>query len=73
MNLTVTELGNDSSTFCYVWHEGEGGKGVTEVGSCILQYLEKIANKINHEDLEVVLYSDNCGGQQKKQVFVSDF
>lgn len=66
MNLTVTELGNDS-TCCYIWHEGAGGKGATEVGTCILKYLEDKSIKLDNEELEIVLYSDNCGAQQKNR------
>lgn len=66
INLTITEIGNDA-TWCYVWHEGEGGKGATEVGSCLLKYLEERCNERNSEDLEIVLYSDNCGAQQKNR------
>ncbi|CAG9767658.1 unnamed protein product [Ceutorhynchus assimilis] len=70
MNLSVTEIGNDA-TWCYVWHEGEGGKGATEVGSCILKYLEEKASKCDSEELEIVLYSDNCGAQQKNRYLIA--
>lgn len=53
MNLTVTGLAQDD-TLCFVWHEGEGGKGVTEVGSCILIYLEQMAEKCRSDDLEAI-------------------
>ncbi|KAJ8915389.1 hypothetical protein NQ315_008276 [Exocentrus adspersus] len=70
MNFTITEIGTNV-TNCYVWHEGEGGKGATEVGSCLLRYLEEKANQVNNEDLEFVLYSDNCGAQQKNRYVIA--
>ena len=50
---------------CYFWHEGEGNRGAIEIGTCIYKYLEQISEKRNDKDLDVVLYSDNCCGQQK--------
>lgn len=70
MNFTVTELKSDE-TFCYVWHEGEGGKGATEVGSCLYKYLEEQSLKRDNENLEFILYSDNCGAQQKNRLKIN--
>ncbi|CAH1110705.1 unnamed protein product [Psylliodes chrysocephalus] len=70
MNLTVTGLAEDE-TLCFVWHEGEGGKGVTEVGTCILFYLEYKAEKCQSDDLEITLYSDNCAAQQKNRFLIA--
>lgn len=38
LNFTITELGTKNTT-CFVWHEGEGARGVNEIGSCVLMYL----------------------------------
>lgn len=62
--LQITEIGNDKS-YCYFWHEGLGHRGVTEIGSCLLLYLQQLANLKPGTD--IVLYSDNCGGQQKNR------
>lgn len=66
MNLTISDIGQDE-TLCYVWHEGDGGKGSTEVCTCILLYLEYKSATTNSDDLEITLYSDNCGAQQKNR------
>ncbi|CAG9831979.1 unnamed protein product [Diabrotica balteata] len=64
-NFTISEIGNDK-TSCYFWHEGLGHRGAVEIGSCVLSFLEEIAN--THPQSDIILYSDNCGGQQKKQI-----
>lgn len=66
MNLTVTEIESEDAC-CYVWHEGEGGKGAIEVTSCIFKYLEEKSKAVNNEDLEITFYSDNCGAQNKNK------
>lgn len=45
MNLTLTDIENDE-TKCYVWHEGEGGKGTIEIETCILRYVSKTPRQI---------------------------
>ncbi|KAJ8964508.1 hypothetical protein NQ314_004796 [Rhamnusium bicolor] len=70
MNLTVSSLGEDE-TWCFVWHEGDGGKGATEIGSCILFYLQYKAETCDSDDLEITLYSDNCGAQQKNRFLIA--
>ncbi|CAH4033578.1 unnamed protein product [Pieris brassicae] len=70
-NLTITKLGKNSSD-CFVWHEGEGGRGLNEIGSCVLMYL----NRLNDEaagDFDVVFYSDNCCGQQKNKYMLATY
>lgn len=69
-NLSVTELVTGSST-CFVWHEGQGQRGVTEIGSCILKYLEKKSQLVDSNDLKMVFYSDNCCGQQKNKYMIA--
>ncbi|XP_050519034.1 uncharacterized protein LOC126893129 [Diabrotica virgifera virgifera] len=66
-NLTVTELQSDNVQCFFFWHEGEGARGAIEIGSCILKYLEEKANATNNNNLEIILYSDNCCGQQKNK------
>jgi len=60
----VSEIGKDKS-YCFFWHEGIGNRGVIEIGSCVLQYLEELAS--HFPGANVVFYSDNCGGQQKNK------
>lgn len=52
------------NTICFVWYEGEGARGVNELGSCVFMYLKKLHDKAD-EAFDVVFYSDNCCGQQK--------
>lgn len=63
-NLTVSDLKLDD-VHCYFWYEAEGNRGAIEIGTCVFKYLEMIADKKNSEDLDIVLFSDNCCGQQK--------
>lgn len=59
------------SVYCYAWHEAEGNRGANELGSCVFKYLENRSKEIDDPDLEFVLYSDNCGGQQKNKFMLS--
>ncbi|CAH2094194.1 unnamed protein product [Euphydryas editha] len=69
LNFTITQLGSKATT-CFVWHEGEGARGVNEIGSCVLFYLEELNTKAT-EQFDVVFYSDNCCGQQKNKFMVA--
>ncbi|XP_028167675.1 uncharacterized protein LOC114358018 [Ostrinia furnacalis] len=54
--------GSDNIGHCYVWVEGEAGRGSQEVGSCISKYIKhKLDPKVEH----LVLWSDCCGGQNR--------
>lgn len=63
-NLSVYSLGTKSGT-CILWDETEGKRGANEIGSCILLYLQSLPISIT----KVILYSDNCGGQNKNRYF----
>lgn len=69
LNFTITELGKNN-TNCFVWHEGEGARGVNEIGSCVLMYLESLNEKASN-DFDIVFYSDNCCGQQKNKFMLA--
>ncbi|CAG9771463.1 unnamed protein product [Ceutorhynchus assimilis] len=69
-NFTITEIANDR-TKSFFWHEGLGNRGAIEIGSCVLIYLEELS-KIR-PGLDVVFYSDNCGGQQKNRQVIAIF
>ena len=69
LNFTVTELGTNN-TNCFVWHEGEGARGVNEIGSCVLMYLKSLNEKASC-DFDIVFYSDNCCGQQKNNFMLA--
>lgn len=69
LNFTITELGTKNTT-CFVWHEGEGGRGANEIGSCVFMYLKSLHDKAT-EDFDIVFYSDNCCGQQKNKFMLA--
>lgn len=57
-NLTVYEL-DTRDAHCFMWHEGEGGRGSSEISTCVYNYLHSLSPEVNH----VIMYSDTCGGQ----------
>ncbi|KAJ8930464.1 hypothetical protein NQ314_016732 [Rhamnusium bicolor] len=65
-NFTISELKSDRVE-CYFWHEGLGKRGSNKIGTCVYKFLEGISNSVNSDDLEIVLYSENCCGQQKNR------
>lgn len=69
LNFTIYDL-HDNSCECYVWDEANGNRGVNELGSCILKYLEK---KATMKDAEIIFYSDNCVGQQKNKFMLATY
>lgn len=48
--------------FFYVWNETKGKKGANEIGSCLHHYPDTY---FGPEVRKVVIFSDNCGGQNK--------
>lgn len=52
-------------------HEGEFWLEAIEIGSWLLYFLRKQAKLADSENLEIMLYCDNCGGQQKIKFIIS--
>lgn len=46
----------------YLWHEGQAKRGPPEIGSCVLKYVEELAEK---GVKSITAYSDCCGGQNR--------
>ncbi|GFV25435.1 uncharacterized protein TNCV_1147051 [Trichonephila clavipes] len=69
-NLTIAELKGGKTVNCYIWDETQGKRGVIEIGNCVLKYLQYLNDKANRP-IDVVLYSDNCCGQQKNNFMMS--
>ena len=46
-------------------HEGEGGRGASEIASCIFNLVNNVENFQCRENL--VIWSDNCCGQNKNK------
>lgn len=63
-NFTVYHLGT-KAVKCYIWNECTAGRGSDEVASCVFDFLSSMTHP------EVVLYSDNCGGQNRNRFFVT--
>lgn len=53
--------GSTDNGYCYVWLEGEAGRGAQEVGSCLINYIKHKMGPKEH----LVLWSDCCGGQNR--------
>lgn len=67
-NFTIYDL-IKKTTECYVWDESNGQRGVNELGSCVLHYLNKKIGTYK----DVIFFSDNCSGQQKNQFMVAAY
>lgn len=60
-NLTIYDIKNKDCT-CFVWHEGLGRRGASEIGTCLYKYL----NDLDCRNVkEAFLFSDGCPGQNK--------
>nr|CAI5837697.1 unnamed protein product [Callosobruchus analis] len=63
-NLTVYEIKTHTAK-CFMWDESEANRGVCEIGSCILRYIQSLEEKVATAPVDLIFYSDNCCGQQK--------
>lgn len=83
-NFTISELAKEdpevgklnsryANVECFFWSETEGNRGAVEIGSCVLKYLQSLAEREDNENLEIVLYSDNCCGQQKNKYLATAY
>lgn len=54
--------GKHNKSFCFVWVEGEAGRGAQEVGSCLRKHIlsDQFPTVKN-----LILWSDSCGGQNR--------
>nr|CAH7751113.1 unnamed protein product [Callosobruchus chinensis] len=68
-NFTVYDIGKNEG-YCYVWHEQIAKRGSNEIASCLWKFLE---NQKNKGIKTVILYSDNCGGQNRNHIIFSMF
>ncbi|XP_052075475.1 uncharacterized protein LOC127712922 [Mytilus californianus] len=68
-NLSFYSLGDSKGT-CYLWDETNGGRGSSDIGSCILMHINSIAEK-NTAVEEITYFSDTCGGQNRNQFVAS--
>ncbi|KAK3913053.1 Zinc finger protein jing-like protein [Frankliniella fusca] len=60
-NLTVYDT-KTKKTFCYMWHEGEGGRSANAIASCLLRHiLQHVPDGVER----LVLFSDACTSQNR--------
>ncbi|KAF2896723.1 hypothetical protein ILUMI_09452 [Ignelater luminosus] len=74
LNFTVYELRQNEKgdqCYCYVWDETQGQRGANEIGSCLFKYIEQKSKTNLDGAIEILLYSDNCVGQQKNRYILS--
>lgn len=69
-NFTIAELKGEKMVYCYTWNETERKRGVTEIASCVLKYLQCLSHNADCP-VDVIFYSDNCCGQQKNQYMMA--
>lgn len=50
--------------YMFMWHEGQGNRGCKEIASCTWKYIQILAPTRT----KIILYSDNCGGQNKSHL-----
>jgi len=62
-NLTITAMPSRKA-FCYMWHEGESGRGANEISSCLFAHILQLPTNIRH----LTLASDSCSGQNRNSI-----
>ncbi len=65
--LNFTIFDSKENGICYLWPEIEGKKGSSEIGTCLLKYLQNLPNEVER----VIFYADTCGGQNRNQHIVA--
>lgn len=68
-NFTVYESGTQNG-YCYIWGEADGKRGSCEIATCLYNYLKELDNRAVNT---LLLYCDNCTGQNKNKVIFSMF
>lgn len=66
-NFCVHTCDTDKAIMC-MWHEGVAQRGSNEIISCLLQVFNT-----NHFKDSLVVWSDNCSGQNKNRVMIFFF
>lgn len=61
-NFGVHNLKESSMAHLYVWNEAVGKRGSSDIGSCLIHYVE---HHVPAHCNKLVIFSDNCGGQNK--------
>lgn len=61
-NLSIHNLKESDKANLYVWNEAIAKRGSSDVGSCLMHC---IANSVPAECDKLIIFSDNCSGQNK--------
>ena len=61
-NFSIHNLKEANKAHMYVWNESIAKRGSSDIGSCLMHY---IANSVPAHCSKLVIFSDNCGGQNK--------
>ncbi|KAG5882971.1 hypothetical protein JTB14_026429 [Gonioctena quinquepunctata] len=72
INLTICDSDLENVD-CYFWDETQAKRGSIEIGSCVLQYLNSLQKIENITNIDVIIHSDNCCGQQKNEYILSAY
>lgn len=65
-NFTIYNVVNKEGD-CFMWHEGQGGRGSCEIASLLFKYFESLPHTV--EDIRC--FSDRCGGQNLNKYVVA--
>ena len=66
-NFSIYDLGSQEG-YCYRWDERKSMRGTNETGSCLKHFFNKV---VSNKVIEVSLWSDSCGGQNRSQFLSS--
>ncbi|KAK4317768.1 hypothetical protein Pmani_011166 [Petrolisthes manimaculis] len=67
-NFGIHNLKEKSQVHLYVWNETIAKRGSSEIGSCLLHYIEHHVPSICKK---LVIFSDNCGGTKQEPQHIS--
>lgn len=70
LNYTLYDA-SDSSAHCIMWDESKGARGGNEIASSFLKWVDSIIPGSEVE--EIILWSDNCYGQNKNVSIIMCF
>ncbi|KAI5632050.1 hypothetical protein NE865_15233 [Phthorimaea operculella] len=67
INETFASPGKNEPAYCVVWHEGEGGRGATNVASAYINFFTKYCRDLK----SAIAYVDNCAAQNQNRILFS--
>ena len=64
-NFSVVNLKTNQTTM-FVWNEAIAARGSSEIGSCVLKWLDmNLGQEYEPSTITLTIFADNCGGQNK--------